>query len=100
MLVTTDDYFATYDATPMDGDPTPHPPGRGRTEADAEGLVESIRSFMSEDVEACERMQIGASSPHFSIGATAAPMRNPSFVFTVLATMDDRMIRPAIEHAT
>jgi hypothetical protein len=54
MLVITDDYFATYDAQPIDADRT-RLTLRVRAEdpAKAGALVESIRSFMSEDVKAC-----------------------------------------------
>jgi choline monooxygenase len=78
MLVTTDHYFATYDATPLGVDRT-HLTLRVRAtdDADADGLVEAIRSFMAEDVHACERMQLGAASPHFSIGATAHTHEQP-----------------------
>jgi phenylpropionate dioxygenase-like ring-hydroxylating dioxygenase large terminal subunit len=78
MLVTTDHYFATYDATPLGPDRTQLTLRvRSTEDADAAGLVESIRSFMAEDVHACERMQVGASSPHFSIGATAMTHEQP-----------------------
>ncbi|HWE65644.1 MAG TPA: aromatic ring-hydroxylating dioxygenase subunit alpha [Acidimicrobiales bacterium] len=78
MLVTTDHYFATYDASPIS-------PGRTRLTlrvratdgADAEGLVQSIRSFMAEDVGACERLQIGAASPRFGVGALAGTHEEP-----------------------
>jgi Rieske 2Fe-2S family protein len=78
MLVTTDHYFATYDATPIAPDRT-HLTLRVRAlpDADADGLVHSIRSFMAEDVHACERMQLGAASPHFTIGATASTHEQP-----------------------
>ena len=72
MLVTTDHYFATYDAQPVAPDRTNLTLRvRALDESAASGLVASIRSFMSEDVSACERMQAGAASPHFGIGATA-----------------------------
>ncbi|HEY3844284.1 MAG TPA: aromatic ring-hydroxylating dioxygenase subunit alpha [Acidimicrobiales bacterium] len=78
MLVTTDQYFATYDANPLS-------PGRTRLtlrvratgNADAAGLVRSISAFMSEDVQACERLQIGAGSPHFGVGPTARSHEEP-----------------------
>jgi phenylpropionate dioxygenase-like ring-hydroxylating dioxygenase large terminal subunit len=82
MLVTTDSYFATYDAQPID-------PGHTRltlrvragADADGEELVRSIRSFMAEDVTACERMQAGASSPRFGIGPTALSHEEPVLGF-------------------
>jgi choline monooxygenase len=78
MLVTTDEYFATYDAEPV-------APGRtvltlrvrSTAEADADALVASIRSFMAEDVTACERMQQGAASPWFGVGALASTHEEP-----------------------
>ncbi len=78
MLVTTDEYFATYDAEPV-------APGRtvltlrvrSVAEADADSLVASIRSFMAEDVAACERMQRGAASPWFGVGALASTHEEP-----------------------
>jgi phenylpropionate dioxygenase-like ring-hydroxylating dioxygenase large terminal subunit len=78
MLVTTDEYFATYDAEPV-------APGRtvltlrvrARADADADALVASIRSFMAEDVAACERMQQGAASPWFGVGALASTHEEP-----------------------
>jgi Rieske 2Fe-2S family protein len=78
MLVTTDHYFATYDATPLGPDRT-HLTLRVRAtdDADPDALVQSIRSFMAEDVHACERMQAGAASPHFTVGATARTHEQP-----------------------
>jgi phenylpropionate dioxygenase-like ring-hydroxylating dioxygenase large terminal subunit len=78
MLVTTDEYFATYDAAPV-------APGRtvltlrvrSTADADADALVASIRSFMGEDIAACERMQQGAASPHFGVGALASAHEEP-----------------------
>jgi phenylpropionate dioxygenase-like ring-hydroxylating dioxygenase large terminal subunit len=78
MLVTTDHYFATYDAAPI-------APGRtlltlrvrGTDESDPDGLVESIRSFMAEDVAACERMQDAATSLQFGVGPTAITHEEP-----------------------
>jgi choline monooxygenase len=78
MVVTTDHYFATYDATPL-GPARTRLTLRVRATEDrsAAELVRSIRSFMAEDVEACERMQLGASSLHFSVGATAVSHEEP-----------------------
>jgi choline monooxygenase len=82
MLVTTDHYFATYDAQPITPDRT-RLTLRVRSDegADAEGLVQSIRSFLAEDVVACERMQAGASSPRFGVGPTAMTHEDPIFRF-------------------
>ena len=82
MLVTTDDYFATYDAQPTAPDRTRLTLRvRAEKDSDAGALVESIRSFMSEDVRACEQMQIGASSPQFDVGATAKTHEAPLLHF-------------------
>jgi phenylpropionate dioxygenase-like ring-hydroxylating dioxygenase large terminal subunit len=82
MLVTTDRYFATYDAQPVDPACTSLTLRvRAEDGADAEELVESIRSFMSEDVAACERMQAGASSPRFGVGAMARSHEAPIIGF-------------------
>jgi phenylpropionate dioxygenase-like ring-hydroxylating dioxygenase large terminal subunit len=82
MLVTTDHYFATYDAQPITPDRT-NLTLRVRAEghADADALVASIRSFMSEDIDACERMQAGASSPRFSVGPIAREHEDPILRF-------------------
>jgi choline monooxygenase len=82
MLVTTDDYFATYDAQPIDAART-RLTLRVRAEdtSKAGALVESIRSFLSEDVTACEQMQIGAASPAFDVGATALTHEEPLLRF-------------------
>ncbi len=78
MLVTTDNYFATYDATPIAPDRTRLTLRvRSTKDADADALVASIRSFMAEDVEACERMQEAASSPHFNVGPLASTHEEP-----------------------
>jgi choline monooxygenase len=78
MLVTTDAYFATYDAVPLAPDRTRLTLRvRAPADADADELVRSIRSFMAEDVAACERMQQGAASPWFGVGALASTHEEP-----------------------
>jgi phenylpropionate dioxygenase-like ring-hydroxylating dioxygenase large terminal subunit len=78
MLVTTDHYFATYDASPLSPDRTLLTLRvRACDDAQAEQLVQSIRSFMAEDVGACENMQVAASSPQFGIGALAVTHEEP-----------------------
>ena len=78
MLVTTDEYFATYDAEPVAPDRTVLTLRvRSSADADADALVASIRSFMAEDVAACERMQHGAASPSFGVGALATTHEEP-----------------------
>ncbi|HEX3793925.1 MAG TPA: aromatic ring-hydroxylating dioxygenase subunit alpha [Acidimicrobiales bacterium] len=82
MLVTTGNYFATYDAVPLDA---------GHTEltlrvracpgADGEALVGQVRSFLSEDVEVCTRMQRAVASPAFSVGPLAKTHEAPMLAF-------------------
>ncbi|HTT93022.1 MAG TPA: aromatic ring-hydroxylating dioxygenase subunit alpha [Acidimicrobiales bacterium] len=80
MIVTTGRYFATYDAVPLT-------PGRTlltlRIRAAAGTgpgpLVDDVRSFMAEDLEACRRLQEALGSPAFALGPLArhheAPLR-------------------------
>ncbi|HWF15319.1 MAG TPA: aromatic ring-hydroxylating dioxygenase subunit alpha [Acidimicrobiales bacterium] len=78
MLVTTDDYFASYDAIPVAPDRTRLTLRvRAPADADVDALVTSIRSFMAEDVAACERMQQGTASPWFGVAALATTHEEP-----------------------
>jgi choline monooxygenase len=78
MLVTTDHYFASYDASPIAPDRTKLTLRvRAQVGADADELVQSIRAFMAEDVQACQRMQLGANSPHFGVSQMAATHELP-----------------------
>ena len=78
MLVTTDDYFASYDADPVTPDRTRLTLRvRARADADADELVTAIRSFMAEDVAACERLQHGTASPWFGVAALATTHEEP-----------------------
>jgi hypothetical protein len=82
MLVTTDDYFATYDAQPIAPDVTNLTLRvRAQDPHRADELVASIRSFMAEDISACERMQTGASSPEFGVGPLASSHEAPIMRF-------------------
>jgi choline monooxygenase len=80
MLVTTADYFATYDAVPVAPDRTRLTLRvRSTPDVDAEALVVSIRAFLAEDVAGCERLQVATASPYFELGPLAldheAPIR-------------------------
>ena len=78
MMVTTGDYLATYDARPLGPTRTAMTLRvRSTPDADGEGLVQSIRSFLAEDVKACEAMQVATGSPFFQIGPTAARHEHP-----------------------
>jgi Rieske 2Fe-2S family protein len=80
MIVTTGDYLATYDARPLGPDRTALTLRvRAGADADGESLVGSIRSFLAEDIEGCQRLQEAAASPWFEVGPLAkdheAPIR-------------------------
>jgi phenylpropionate dioxygenase-like ring-hydroxylating dioxygenase large terminal subunit len=80
MVVTTGDYVATYDAVPLSAVRTELTLRvRACPGADGEALVAQVRSFLSEDVTVCTRLQRAASAPGFSVGPLAqtheAPMR-------------------------
>jgi choline monooxygenase len=78
MLVTTGDYFATYDAVPLAPDRTRLTLRiRSVADADADSLIAGVRSFMAEDVEICERLQEATGSPRFGVGPMASSHEEP-----------------------
>lgn len=82
MIVTSGDYLGTYDARP-DGPERTNLTLRIRalSGADAHGLVASVRSFLSEDVKACESLQRATVSPAFQVGPTARTHEEPVRIF-------------------
>lgn len=78
MLVTTGDYFATYDAVPVAADRT-RLTLRIRSTAGTDGavLVAAVRSFLAEDVAVCELLQTAVGSPAFEYGPLAATHEEP-----------------------
>jgi hypothetical protein len=72
LMASTAEFFATYAVTPLS-------PSRSRvdlriraeSDADAAALVEATRSFINEDIEACERVQVAIGSSRFAVGAFA-----------------------------
>jgi Rieske 2Fe-2S family protein len=78
MMVTTGEYFATYDAVPVSPSRT-RLTLRVRAEegTDADRLVAAIRSFLSEDLDACRRLQLAASSDAFDYGPMASSHEAP-----------------------
>ncbi len=95
MLVTTGDYLATYDARP-DGPTRTRMTLRVRShpDADADALVASIRSFLAEDVKACEAVQLATASPWYSVGPTARRHEEPVRTFHRILR-DDLLARMA-----
>jgi choline monooxygenase len=78
MMVTTSETFSTYDAVPLATDRTRLTLRvRARPGTDGQTLVEGIRAFLSEDIEACRRLQDGARSPSFDLGPLCATHEEP-----------------------
>lgn len=78
MLVTTGSYFASYDATPTAPDETLLTLRIwSGADSDPEALLQSVRSFMAEDVDVCELLQEGAGSSQFTTGPLAATHEAP-----------------------
>lgn len=82
MIVTTGDYLGTYDAKP-DGPDRTNITLRIRSlpGADGDRLVGAVRSFLSEDVTACEALQRAMASPAFRVGPTARTHEEPVRIF-------------------
>jgi hypothetical protein len=67
----------------------PEAPDRSRIElrvraepgADASGLLAAARSFIDEDIEACERIQAALASPWFAVGPLARDHEAPIAAF-------------------
>jgi hypothetical protein len=80
MIVTTGQYFATYDVRPLAPDRTQLTLRvRAQTGAEGAALIESVRSFLSEDIAMCELLQRATGSERFGLGPLAvgheAPIR-------------------------
>ena len=82
MVATASEFFATYQATPLAPDRT-RIELRIRAEADADpdALLAATRSFIEEDIEACERVQAATASPVFAVGPLAVDHEAPLFRF-------------------
>ena len=82
MIVTTGDYLGTYDARP-DGPSRTNITLRIRSLPGADGgaLVSAVRTFLSEDITACEALQKATRSPAFRVGPTAKTHEEPVRIF-------------------
>ena len=62
---------------------------RAEPDADVAGLLAAARSFIDEDVSACERIQAAMSSPWFEVGPLARDHEAPIAAFqrNVLAAL-------------
>jgi Rieske 2Fe-2S family protein len=84
MVATASEFFATYQATPLAPDRTRiELRVRAEAGADADALVAATRSFIEEDIEACERVQAATSSPAFAVGPHALDHEAPLTRFHV-----------------
>jgi Rieske 2Fe-2S family protein len=91
MFATTAEYFATYRAIPVAPDRCVIDLRvRAEPGVDADAIMKSVRSFIDEDVFACEAVQAGIRSPYFSVGPLARAHEHPITLFHdhLLATLD------------
>ena len=78
MIVTAGTHLATYEAVPVAAERTRISLRiRSIADADAKELEAEIRAFLSEDVEACEQMQVATGSPSFGFGPLAVHHEEP-----------------------
>ncbi|HEY2428718.1 MAG TPA: aromatic ring-hydroxylating dioxygenase subunit alpha [Acidimicrobiales bacterium] len=90
MIATAAEFFATYVAEPAGPDRTVIDLRmRAEPEADAGALVDAVRSFIDEDIRACESVQAAVTSPVFAVGPLARDLERPitAFQSNVLAAM-------------
>jgi Rieske 2Fe-2S family protein len=78
LLAANAEFFMSYAVVP-DGPTDSHVEVRIKAEPGADGaaLVEAARSFIDEDVDACERIQRGLRSPTFDVGPLARTHEAP-----------------------
>jgi choline monooxygenase len=78
LMATAAEFFATYVARPIAPDRTEiELRVRAEPDADPAALVGALRSFIDEDVAACEAVQRGVRSPWFEVGPTARDHEAP-----------------------
>ena len=78
MVATAAEFFATYQAVPLAADRTRiELRVRAEPSADAGALLAATRSFIEEDIGACERVQAGLGSPGFAVGPLATEHEAP-----------------------
>ncbi len=91
MVATAAEFFATYQATPLAPDRT-RIELRIRAEAGADpaALLAATRSFIEEDIAACQRVQSATASPAFGVGPLAVDHEAPiaRFHAAVLAAVE------------
>jgi choline monooxygenase len=82
LMASNAEFFMSYAVVPDTPDRS-HIEVRVRAEADADGaaLVAAARSFIGEDVHACERVQASLASPWFEVGPLACTHEAPIATF-------------------
>jgi Rieske 2Fe-2S family protein len=82
MVATSAEFFATYQAVPLAPDRTRIELRiRAEVTADPAVLLTSTRSFIAEDIAACESVQAALASPAFAIGPLAVGHEAPITLF-------------------
>lgn len=82
MIATSAEFWATYVAEPVAADRTVIDLRiRAEPTADATALLGALRSFITEDVAACEAVQAGVASPAFAVGPLAVDHERPITTF-------------------
>jgi choline monooxygenase len=82
MIATSSEFWATYVARPVAADRTVIDLRiRAEPEADPLALVAALRSFIIEDIGACEAIQEAVGSPAFAIGPLARDHERPIATF-------------------
>lgn len=82
MMASAAEFFATYVAEPLAPDHTAiHLRVRAEAGSDADALLAAVRSFIEEDVVACEAIQAALGSPAFSVGPLAVEHEAPIAAF-------------------
>ena len=82
LMASNAEFFMSYAVVP-DGPEHSHVEIRIRAEegADGDALVAAARSFIEEDIHACERIQAGLRSPWFTVGPLAREHEAPITAF-------------------
>jgi choline monooxygenase len=82
LLAANAEFFMSYAVVP-DGPAASHIEVRVRAEAGADGdaLIEAARSFIDEDILACERIQLALGSTMFAVGPLARAHEAPITAF-------------------
>jgi hypothetical protein len=82
MIATAAEFFATYVAEPVGPDRTVIDLRvRAERGAHAAAVLDAVRSFIDEDITACEAVQEAVGSPAFAVGPLAEDHEQPITAF-------------------